>query len=48
MAKKFIKYLIHINLNIMANGEKRNFWIQLALYVGTAIASFFTGGAVGI
>ncbi len=48
MAKKLIKYLIHINLNIMANGEKKNFWIKLILYVGTAIASFFTGGAVGM
>ena len=48
MAKKLIKYLIHIDLNIMASGEKRNFWIKLILYVGTAIASFFTGGAVGM
>ena len=30
----------------MANGEKRNFWVKLALYVATAIASFFTGGAI--
>lgn len=48
MAKKLVKYLIHINLRIMANGEKRNFWVKLLLYVGTAIASFFTGGAVGM
>ena len=48
MAKKLIKYLIHINLNIMATSEKRNFWVKLILYVGTAIASFFTGGAVGM
>jgi len=31
----------------MANGEKKTFWIKLLIYVGTAIASFFTGGAIG-
>lgn len=48
MGKKLVKYLININLRFMANGEKRNFWVKLLLYVGTAIASFFTGGAVGM
>lgn len=48
MAKKLIKYLIHIGSNIMASDEKRNFWVKLILYVATAIASFFTGGAVGM
>lgn len=41
------QYLFYLKVNIMANGEKRNFWVKLILYVGTAIASFFTGGAIG-
>lgn len=42
-----IKYYLHLKISIMANNEKRNFWVKIILYVGTAIASFFTGGAIG-